>query len=313
MTRSLVPRLANATPAMARMDRLGWTAGIAFESYGTHFGVRVNDARVLERLPEYLPPGHQPGPWSRVDHLYSLWSETGEPHVAGASHGRPVHRLYAGAECLQAAADPDELLKTLESSLHFETAQSARQHLFVHAGVVGWRGQAILLPGRSFSGKTSLVAALVRAGATYGSDEYAVLDSQGRVHPYPKPLSIRRRTAEGTRRCPVEALGGQAMPGPLPVGLVAALVYKPAAVWQPHPLSPGQILMALLDNTVLVRDQPEVALSTLGLAAEQSLGLTGERGEADQVVPLLLEWFSRHVGSGLESAAAGAGTGSSFL
>jgi hypothetical protein len=313
MTRSLVPRLVNATPAMATMDRLGWTAGIAFESYGTHFGVRVNDARVLERLPEYLPPGHRPGSSPRVDHLYSLWSETGEPHAGAASHGRPLHRLYAGAECLREAADLDELLKTLESSLHFETAQSARQHLFVHAGVVGWRGQAILLPGRSFSGKTSLVAALVRAGATYGSDEYAVLDSQGRVHPYPKRLSIRCGKGEGTRRCLVEALGGQVMTDSLPVGLVAALVYKPAAFWQPHPLSPGQILMALLDNTVLVRYRPEMALSTLGLVAEQSVGLTGERGEAEQAVPLLLEWFSRGGRRGPESAAAGARTGSSFL
>jgi hypothetical protein len=31
------------------------------------------------------------------------------------------------------------------------------------------------------------VAELVRAGATYYSDEFAVLDSRGRVHPFPRP------------------------------------------------------------------------------------------------------------------------------
>ena len=64
--------------------------------------------------------------------------------------------------------------------------------MFVHAGVVAVDGRALLLPGGSFTGKTTLVAALLRAGAQYGSDEYAVLDEAGLVLPaYPRPLSIR--------------------------------------------------------------------------------------------------------------------------
>ena len=85
----------------------------------------------------------------------------------------------------------------------------------MHAGVVGWKGWALVLPGKSGAGKTTLVAELIRAGATYYSDEYAVLDERGRVHPYARPLAVRvdgwrqrRRTPEwfgarrGTRRCP---------------------------------------------------------------------------------------------------------------
>jgi hypothetical protein len=34
----------------------------------------------------------------------------------------------------------------------------------------------------SYSGKTTLVSELIRAGATYYSDEYAVIDERGRVH-----------------------------------------------------------------------------------------------------------------------------------
>ena len=63
-------------------------------------------------------------------------------------------------------------------------ANYAPDRVFVHAGVVAWRGRALVLPGTSFAGKTTLVAELVRAGAIYYSDEYAVLDEQGRVHPY---------------------------------------------------------------------------------------------------------------------------------
>ena len=53
-----------------------------------------------------------------------------------------------------------------------------------HAGVVGWRGRAIVIPGRSHAGKSTLVAELVRRGAVYYCDEFAVLHETGRVHPY---------------------------------------------------------------------------------------------------------------------------------
>ena len=51
------------------------------------------------------------------------------------------------------------------------------------AGVVGWENRAIVMPGASFAGKTTLVRAWLEAGATYYSDEFAVLDRAGRVHP----------------------------------------------------------------------------------------------------------------------------------
>ena len=81
------------------------------------------------------------------------------------------------------------------------------------------------MPGRSFSGKTTLVRELVRAGATYYSDDYAVFDARGRVHPFPRQLSIRRNGAHVQERHPVESLGGVAGEMPLPVGLVAVTEY----------------------------------------------------------------------------------------
>ena len=70
-------------------------------------------------------------------------------------------------------------------------AEVARNRVFVHAGVVGWKGRAIVIPGRSYSGKSTLVSELIRAGAAYYSDEYAVFDSRGRVYPFAKPLEMR--------------------------------------------------------------------------------------------------------------------------
>src|SRR5207249_290373 len=121
-----------------------------------------------------------------VERLYSLrLGTTNRPNV------RPFHLLYGNLERLARTHDYDELLQAFASDIERYIAEAARRKLFVHAGVVGWRGRAILIPNKTFTGKTTLVAEFVRAGATYYSDEFAVLDGQGRVHPFPRPLSLR--------------------------------------------------------------------------------------------------------------------------
>ena len=67
-----------------------------------------------------------------------------------------------GAEILAHSACVEEVLDVLEAHISLTVAARTSQWLFVHAGVVEWRGRAIVLPGRSFSGKTTLVAALVQ-------------------------------------------------------------------------------------------------------------------------------------------------------
>ena len=171
---------------MAKIDRLGWAAGTCFTSYGVRIGIRTNAPEVLRRLPAHLPPAWKPAASPLVDQLFSLW-------VGGDPRGR-VRRfnlLYWGNTRRARSLDLDQVFETLESELRLRIAAGAKRKTFVHAGVVGWHGRAIVLPGRSCAGKTSLVAELPRAGATYYSDEFAVIDGRGRVCPFPKPLSIR--------------------------------------------------------------------------------------------------------------------------
>lgn len=270
---------------MKKIDRLGWAAGISFVTYGARIGIRMNDPAVLELLPPHLPPGWKSAKSSVVDYLYSL--------RVGGNGTRPgiqyFHLLYAGAERLARTTDLDEVFAQLESALHFNVAIGARRKLFVHAGVVSWRGQAIVIPGRSGSGKTELVAALVRAGAIYYSDEYAVFDAHGRVHPYPKPLSLRQENGGRPEKCAVETLGGRPGANPLPVGMIVVSKYQPGARWQPRLLSPAQAMLALLDNTVMARYKPEVALATLHRVALGARTLKGKRGEARDFVATLLD------------------------
>jgi hypothetical protein len=145
------------------------------------------------------------------------------------------------------------------------------------------------VPGPSLSGKTTLVAELVRAGASYYSDEYAVLDARGRLHPYAATLSIRRRYPEPPHLCPVEALGGRRGTEPLPVALVVVTEYRSGAVWAPRLLSAGHGALALLANTVSARRRPAAALTALREVVVHGTVLEGERGEASTMVARLLE------------------------
>jgi hypothetical protein len=254
-------------------------------------GIRAEDPAILDALRDYLPPGWTRASSAVVDHLYYIRAWPGRKGS--------TYRLYTGSETIVASRHLRGLetaLETLRTWLDAMLCVFSRRGLFVHAGVVGWRGRAILIPGRSRSGKTTLVAAMVRAGATYYSDEYAVIDARGRVHPYARPLFIRSRRGQRSRPCPVEALGGRAGRRPLPVGLIAVTAYHREARWRPRQLSPGEALLALLDNTVTVRRQPDVVLPTLRRAVGGARAIRTRRTEADVIAPALLDMTVRPEG-----------------
>jgi hypothetical protein len=120
----------------------------------------VSERSALERVLERLPPGWKPARSPIVSRLYSL--------IVGGDGPRPGIRrlslLYGDAVRLARSREAGEVLEAFETSLQHYVAEMAPRRLFVHAGVVGWREQAVLIPGRSFTGKTTLVAALVKAG-----------------------------------------------------------------------------------------------------------------------------------------------------
>ena len=270
---------------MAKIDRLGWAAGFVFTAYGVRAGVRVNDPQIIGRLLECLPPGWRFARGAAVERIYSVVIGG-----AGAHAGtRRFHLLYGNAERLARTHDLAELLMRFESDVKLYVAEGARRRVFVHAGVVGWRGRAILLPGQSFSGKTTLVTELVRAGATYYSDEYAVLDARGLAHPYPRPLSVRVAEKPGAvKKMRAEELGGQAGVKPLPVGAVVMSHYKSGARWRPVRLTAGQGALSLLAHTVSARRQPDKALVSLGRVMERAVAFKSLRGEARETAARVL-------------------------
>lgn len=270
---------------MGELDRLGWVDGISFLSYGLRIGIRVNAPDAVAQIRQSIPRSALVEPMAVVDHLYSLY--VGAPPRGGRRH---FHQLYFESERIARTASLENVVGVLEFHLDSLIARTAPRDIFVHAGVVGWNGQAIVMPGRSMSGKTTLVAALLAAGATYYSDEYAVLGESGAVQPFPRPLSVRQ--ADGLRR-KIEPVGFGSPVGeqPLPVGLVVFTDYQPGASWRPRLLTPGQALLALLRNTLPARTRTHAALPVLRDVVMRSPALKGRRGPAEAAARHVLEYL----------------------
>jgi hypothetical protein len=269
---------------MAKIDRLGWADGMSFNAYGVRVGVRVNDVAILTDLIARLPPGSKPATFAVVDHLYSIIG-------SNTRADSKVRRLSLGYWNLLRFARAREfgmLLEAFESHVQLTVAEYAPRRVFVHAGVVGWNDRAILIPGLSHSGKTTLVDQLIRAGATYYSDEYAVLDERGRVHPYPRALGMRLPNSDESRKVRAEEIGAKVGSKPLRVGLVVSTNYKHGARWRPKEVSRGRGVLELMSNTVSARSQPEMALNVLPVALESARILKGVRGEAAEIVDSIL-------------------------
>jgi hypothetical protein len=254
-----------------------WTAAQSIRSFGVCIGLRTNSVELLAELPAYFPPLWKPVSAATVDRIFSL-----RTNKAGYS-------LFEDDALVLQTSSRSHVLKDFQRRLKMYVAEMARRRVFVHAGAVGWQGQAILLPGRSYSGKTTLVRELVQAGATYYSDEYAVLDLQGRVHPYPQPLGLRKPGTFEQKDCSVIELGGVVGTAPLPVGWVMVCSYRANARWRPVRLTIGQGVLALLDNTVPARRKPEVVLPVLQQALLKATILKGHRNEASAVAKSILE------------------------
>ena len=284
MSQGRFPQLNDALQGTPKLDRLDWAEGITVIAYGVRIGIRANRAGVIEQYLPFLPPSWKLAGSSKVERLYSI--------IAGAEGGRRSarfsHLVYANGERVARVPKLQQATDAFESDLQLYVAEMSPRRVFVHAGVVGWRGRAVVIPGRSFSGKTTLTAELVKAGCTYYSDEYAVLDPSGRVHPYARLLGIREHSHfERPTRYKVETLGGRRGAKPLPVALVIVSQYKTGATWQPRQLSAGEGALALLENTVSARREPQAALATFRQVVADSLVLKGRRGEAQQVVDFI--------------------------
>jgi hypothetical protein len=250
---------------------------VNFEAFGVPVELALGETGYEAEVEELLPPG-----WTRGD------GDESAGRFGLRRTGSDSYEVRVGDEPWLEHATRDVALGMLDAQIRLYIAAHSREWIFVHAGVVAWGENALMIPGESFSGKTTLVLALVQAGATYYSDEYAVLDAEGRVHPYPRRLSIRSDDGAPTQERPVAQLGGVAAQASAGLAAVAITRYRPGMHWQPRRLTAGAGVLALLANTVPAQERPRESLRALSRAVAGATVLEGDRGEAAPTAAALL-------------------------
>jgi len=271
---------------MKRLNALDWADGASMVIYGVRIGIRVTVPEILPALLEQLPPGWRFSTTRRVQWMYSLSSLPSR-----RKPGTLLHQLYTEGALLTRGSDFGRIRSALGGDLRSILSLLSPWRIFIHSGAVAWKGKAILLPGESGAGKTTLTAALVRAGASLCSDEYGVLDRAGRVHPYPLPLRVKEGERPGSRKVPVEELGGVAAERPVPVGLILATRFDPEARGRLRRLSSGRGALILLAHANQARTRTHRVLETVAAASREATVLQGPRGEADTIVDRVLGFW----------------------
>jgi hypothetical protein len=223
-------------------------------------------------------------PWLR-----RMEAKSGRPDLAvRVDRAASEFLLWVENDLVANAGEPIGLVRSLIQVLDETIVRRLTTLRVVHAGAVLWHERALLFPGVTHAGKSALVAELLYRGATYYSDEYALIDAEGYVHPYPRPLLVR--DGRGMQH-PVLAqkLNASIGDAPAPIGKIFALTYEPNSEWNVALMSQGEALVTLLRNTPhTFRESP--GMTSIFLRAVSGVEcFAGSRGDAAEAVDKIIQ------------------------
>lgn len=261
-----------------------------FESYGVPVAVESNSPAMLSQAEETIRK-------ALLGKLDSCRSDDVMHSFRIEEHENGNCSIFQDGQRMVTDRPNGKFFRFLDSLVRILVAEFSDSFVFVHSGVVVWNGKAVLIPGDSFSGKTSLVAELIRAGAVYYSDEYAVFDTDGRVHPFPRRLSIRNDsgTITETDVDPIE-LGGKVGDGPAEVRAVWFTKYdRGIHSFVPERQTVGNAIVEMINYTIPIRRTPTLAIDVLRKSLDNCLAIKCRRGEAKEFVPFFLDFIDNTV------------------
>lgn len=258
-----------------------------FESYGVAVRIASNDAALLDELKSVtrrsLLGNVVETDKREPDHVFELSTDSSGDIMLtqnGEDLGRSDTRLKA--------------FRFFDSILRVSVGEMAPSLVFLHAGVVEWKGKAIVMPADSFQGKSTLVTELVHRGATYYSDDFALLDEEARVLPFARQIS--RRTEDfKTYELDARDIGGRVGNDPVPVGTVLFTSYEPDAVWNPVLETPGTGVLKLIPFTLSIRNRTDFRMKVLHKLASRAIIVSTLRGSAESFAETLLDFVDKNV------------------
>jgi hypothetical protein len=281
-------------------DRL-WKGEARYRALSYDFTVRWNWPRAGTYIRRVLDR------FAFSPHPEALWSAGWTPPGALPVYGLvdlgpgedPRYHLTYGDGVMLSSADPGEVLSRFFMTVNLEAFRQTGDFFLVHAGAVATpSGEGVLLPGGSGAGKTTLVAALVRAGFGYLSDEAGAIDPvTRRLYPYPRALGVKKgafglfpELAEKNgsalikheRHVLPERIGP--LGGPCHVRFVIAHQYETGATTEVTPIGTAAMVMELARNAWNLGTYGGRSLTLLSEAVRGAKGYKLFSGSLDESV-----------------------------
>jgi hypothetical protein len=263
-----------------------WLGSQTYRALSYYFTIRWNWADQVSLLRRILSPFEVPldpneersPPIPGMPPIYSLL-DLGE-----GSQSR--YRLrFSGGDLIRSDKRSDPLLHLLWH-INAEAFRRTGDFLLIHAGAVVAPSTraAILLPGGTGSGKTTLVAALISEGFDYLSDEAAAIDPVSHlVYPFPRALAFKQGSwdvvASSSTRFPVAredgSIGDQrhvlaeevrpsSLAGPSPLRTIVSVKYEAGCSTEITPLTRAAAAVRLAEGALNLRIYRERGIKLIG-------------------------------------------------
>ncbi len=174
-------------------------------SFSGHLSVVVRsaDATLVTQVRQVFGAGQLPPLSSVRDEPTSVYE------IDSPKPGLLKYTVWLDGVDVFEAGTGREVLWYLEGSITQLLNRRLTEFTLFHAGAVVYRGRTVLLPGASGSGKSTAVATLAMSGGEFYSDEIAVIDSSGRLCPYPRLIGLKQGGAGAIRSFfPLEMASG---------------------------------------------------------------------------------------------------------
>jgi hypothetical protein len=288
------------------LDRVRWKDEQSFRMLSYYFSVRWNVGPVGDRIRYVFGQFAVP---MDLEEFPEIWAPGLPPQYSMVERrigGNRYHLLY-GEGVMLSTRSLDGLISHMIWHVNHQSLRTTGDFFLIHAGAVQTQsGEGILLPAQSGGGKTTLVAALLREGFLYLSDEAGAIDPISRtLYPYPRALTVKgghatafpelygtengAKWVEGVRWVQPRDIRPGCMGSPCSIRLIVAPQYAAGVPTELTPLTPAQTAMELLTKAInLVRYRAR-AMPLVADIARQVPGYRLVSGDLDEAVATIVQ------------------------
>jgi len=243
---------------------------------GFDWSVRADDTALVRYITSLYEPCLAPG---RANHTFVLASATEAPPR--------LHLTRDGCRVLSSAS-PSLAVAQLVWEVNRGVVEETTNRLLLHAAAAEQDGAVVVIAGPRGSGKSTMVAALVRAGFRYLTDETVAVDPVSTtIEPCAKPIALgpgswpllpdlRPEVAPTGDAAPEWLLAPRSIRADAvaPAGGIAALVLllsrRPGAPTTAHPITRAEAVVALAEQSFNFQSLPRGTLDAVAAVVRGS-------------------------------------------